>query len=90
MRYCVYDYHNNTRIIPDCRMLITIPAWNYAKLDCTSADSGVNVHFAPSRAESPPLAATTPTREISWFHVQIHVAKKYLCNSVRPGTKRSY
>ena len=75
MRYCVYDYPN-TRIIPDYRMWVTISAWNYAKLDCTSVDSGVGVHFFPSRAESPPLAATTPTREISWFHVQIHVAKK--------------
>ena len=89
MRYCVYDYPN-TRIITDSRMLVTIPMWNHAKLDRTSADSGVGVHFDPSRAESPALAATTPTREISWFHAQIHVAKKYLCNSVHPGTKRSY
>ena len=88
MRYCVYDYPN-TRIIPDYRMWVTISAWNYAKLDCTSVDSGVGVHFFPSRAESPPLAATTPTREISWYHVQIHVAKKFLCNSLSPGTKRS-
>ena len=85
MRYCVYDYPN-TRIILDNRIMVTIPAWNYAQLDCTSADSGVGVHFVPSRAESPALAATTPTREISWFYVQIHVAKKYLYNSVRPGT----
>ena len=60
MRYCVYDYPK-TQIIPDSHMLVTIPMWNYAKLDRTSADSGVGVHFVPSRAESPALAATTPT-----------------------------
>ena len=74
MRYCVFDYPK-TQVIPDSHMLVTIPMWNYDKLDRTSADSGVGVHFVPSRAESPALAATTPTREISWFHAQIPVAK---------------
>ena len=86
---CVYDYPG-TRIDPDLRSLVKIPTWNYAKLDCTSARLGVGVHFVPSCVGSPPVATTKPMQKISWFHDHIDVAKTYICNSVRPGTKRNY
>ena len=51
---------------------------------------GVSVHFVPSYAESPPVTTTAPTPKISWFHEHIDVAQTFICNSVRPGTKRTY
>jgi hypothetical protein len=51
---------------------------------------GVGVHFVPSYVQSPPVTTTAPTPKISWFHEHIDVAQTFICNSVRPGTKRTY
>jgi len=61
--------------VPDLRVLVKLPTWNYT----IPTASGVGVHFVPSEPS-----------KTSWFHEHIDVAQQYMCNSVRPGTKRSY
>ena len=75
---CTFARHEDPRVI------VKVPSWSYATNGYTPAHQGVGVVNITNPVVS------SETGEISWYHKHLSVAQKYICKSVRPGTKVTY